>query len=102
MAPTTGEGGTAIILMEPSADPVKIEDMERRFEVFLASGVEQFLIDFSECDYINSSVLALLVRIKKKVACRGGSLSLVNVPPSVVTILHTTNLDGYLLEDGDS
>ena len=99
MCAQLADGGTAIILMEPMADPVKLEDMERRFDAFLESGVEQFLLDFSECDYVNSSVLALLVRMKKKMLTRGGTMSLVNVPDTVRTILRTTNLDGYLLDE---
>ena len=98
---TEDSGGTAIIVMAPVADLDKIEDMEQRFQDFLASGIAQFLIDFSECDYVNSSVLAMLVRMKKRVVDIPGSLSLVNVPDGILSILRTTNLDGFLLGNSD-
>ncbi len=56
-------------------------------------GIKDFIFDFSELQYINSSGLGIFISLYTKIQNRGGSLILCNPPRSVRNLLNITKLD---------
>ena len=59
----------------------------------LQAGDMEFLIDFSETSYVDSSGLGVLVSLSKKVRERGGELRLAALNDDLRTLFELTKLD---------
>jgi anti-sigma B factor antagonist len=53
----------------------------------------RMVIDFSEVEYLASSVLAKLINLKKRLGRGGGRLGLQHVHPDLVEVFRVTRLD---------
>lgn len=60
--------------------------------VSFASGIN-LLIDFSQVEFLSSSVLGLLIRISKRVYEFDGSMRLCGINPKIAQIFKITRLD---------
>jgi anti-anti-sigma factor len=59
-------------------------------------GAEAVLVDLSECDFLDSSGLALLVRSAQRATRNGGSLQLRDPSPAVRRLLEFARLEDAL------
>ncbi|MGI6227282.1 MAG: STAS domain-containing protein [Peptococcales bacterium] len=60
----------------------------------LQNGKSKFLVDFSNCNFIDSTGLGMLVAIYKKCAEQGGELSLCSInDTNVLKVFQLTRLD---------
>lgn len=53
----------------------------------------KFVIDFSDCGYIDSSGLGVLVTLGKKIRERGGELRLASLNEDLLVLMELTRLD---------
>ena len=81
--------------------PVQLEGLRSKFDEHRAAGVRTFLVDFDGVSYVNSTALALLVRLKKDAQAAGAELQLINVARTVMDILRTTRLHTYFFGEDE-
>lgn len=62
----------------------------------IAAGQSTVVLDLSECGYIDSSGLGVLVSLAKKCQAAGGSLVLENVNEELCTLLELSRMDTVL------
>ena len=77
------------------------EQLTAQFEAHEKEGVRTFLIDLDGVSYVNSSVLAILVRLKKRAVCNECQFQLFNISPHVMDILRTTRLQDFFFPQED-
>ena len=56
-------------------------------------GVQKLILDFTECDYVSSAGLRVLLTTYKQMKAAGGSMELINVGPMFKEVLLNTGLD---------
>ena len=92
------------ILVDEKSNPVKItisgafdaignRDAREAFNALLEKGHDNFLIDFTDVDFIDSSGLGTLVGFFKKIRIGNGSLELVGLREEIMKIFQLTKLD---------
>ena len=59
----------------------------------IEDGQKNFIFNFSQCDFIDSTGLGALVSIYKKCAEKGGSIKLKSLKPEVEKLFKLTRLD---------
>ncbi len=59
----------------------------------IEAGEKEFLMDFKDCGFVDSTGLGVMVGIYKKCAERGGTVTVKNIMPQVRKILEMTRLD---------
>lgn len=59
----------------------------------IEKGQKNFIFNFSQCDFIDSTGLGALVSIYKKCAEKGGSIKLKTLRPEVEKLFKLTRLD---------
>lgn len=59
----------------------------------IEEGQKNFIFNFSQCDFIDSTGLGALVAIYKKCAEKGGSIKLKSLKPDVEKLFKLTRLD---------
>ena len=57
------------------------------------NGVEKLILDFTECDYVSSAGLRVLLATFKTMKANGGTMSLANVGVNFMDVLQNTGLD---------
>lgn len=57
-------------------------------------GVQALTLDFTECDYVSSAGLRVLLSTFKAMKAAGGSMSLVNVGKGLMDVFQLTGLAG--------
>jgi anti-anti-sigma factor len=77
-----------------SADELEaaLRALTSRLDAEAAPG-EAIILDFSDIDYINSSHLAQLLRVRKKLTDRGARLMLCGMSDQLWSTVHLTGLD---------
>lgn len=60
---------------------------------FLEEGQRDFILDFSQCHFIDSTGLGAIVAVYKKCAENGGTIRLKSVKPEVEKLFKLTRLD---------
>ncbi len=69
-------------------------DFRQKMNEYLMSGEKDFSIDFSNCTFIDSTGLGVLVTVYKKCMERGGELKIHSiVNPQVMRVVKLTRLD---------
>jgi len=84
-----------ILIAELSDEPAFSEDMDalmRRMES-MQSDVPDLVIDLKRVSYLNSSNIAQLLRVRKRVAETGRRMRICSVPHTVWSVLLITGLD---------
>ncbi len=56
------------------------------------SGINNFLVDLSACEFIDSTFLGSIVNILKKVSRNGGKLKLTGLQPNVYSMFELTRM----------
>ena len=56
-------------------------------------GIQSLTLDFSECDYVSSAGLRVLLAAFKQLKAAGGSMELIHVGENFMDVLQNTGLD---------
>ena len=68
-------------------------DFRLKINEYIENGVVDFIFNFSECTFIDSTGLGVLVSIYKMCAERNGKLKLLSLRPEVRNLFKLTRLD---------
>ena len=84
-----------------SAKPAveQIETIRREFDAAVEAKVTEVIVDFENVDYLCSTSLAELVRMKKAALKYGISLSMIHVSAYIMEIFRTTRLLGFFQDE---
>lgn len=91
---------TAVIRLAEGSTSAQIEDLSSRFARHAADGVTTVLVDLDGVNYLNSTALAMLVKLKHDGAARTVDVQLINVSHHVMDILRTTRLERFFFPSG--
>jgi len=79
----------------PSNFAVEEADAFReKISQWLKEGAKSFVLDFSECTFIDSTGLGVLVTLYKKCGEKKNAVQLLGVKPQVKRVFELTRLDG--------
>lgn len=93
-----------IVIAELADEPAFSEDMDalcQRLDDIEAPQVPDVILDMRTVNYLNSSNIAQLLRLRKKLSHAGKRLRICSVSDSVWSILITTGLDGLFSFNDD-
>lgn len=68
------------------------EELKARIAEALDDGYKNIIVDLTECDFVDSSFLGVLVSSLKKVVKLGGDLKLIGFRPAVKSMFELTRL----------
>jgi anti-sigma B factor antagonist len=71
----------------------EVAEFRMKINKLIEEGNKDFIFNFSECTFIDSTGLGALVSIYKKCAEKGGSIKLKTLSPEVEKLLKLTRLD---------
>ncbi|WHH61543.1 STAS domain-containing protein [Petroclostridium sp. X23] len=71
----------------------EVDQFRKQMYDLINAGEKAFDIDFSQCSFIDSAGLGVLISIYKKCMEKGGSLKLYSLQPEVMRIFTLTRLD---------
>jgi len=74
-----GKETVAVLHIEGSIDGSSSDELDGAFDAAADGGGSQFILDFSEVDYISSAGLRLLLRFRRIALDRGGRLRIASV-----------------------
>jgi anti-anti-sigma factor len=82
-----------VVLVElERATVVDVDDFKIVMQAAIDSGNKKFIVDLSECEFIDSTFLSALVTILKKITKEDGDLKLVGLKPPVKSMFELTRL----------
>ena len=92
------EWSETIILAETGEEPTFSEDMSSLMTIVEdaeqgSRGMPDVVVNLSEVDYLNSSNIAQLLRLRKRLTARGARLRICSVRDQVWGVLLVTGLD---------
>lgn len=85
-------GGVMVISPEGELDAESTPAFQDALDQLLNAGSRYFVFDLSQVSFLDSSGLALLVRLYKRVRIGEGDVWLAAVPPAILHILDLTRL----------
>jgi anti-sigma B factor antagonist len=71
----------------------EVAEFRTKINKLIEEGNKDFIFNFSECTFIDSTGLGALVSIYKKCAEKGGSIKLKSLNPEVEKLFKLTRLD---------
>ena len=71
----------------------EVDDLREKINHLISKGEKAFVLDFSECKFIDSTGLGVLIAVYKKCAGFNGSLKLHSIDPQVMRVFKLTRLD---------
>lgn len=86
------DGVVILALKSREAERGSLSGFHQLIRDRLAAGQKQFVLNLSECGWIDSQSLGELVRSLVAVMRQGGNMKLAETPPRVKGILSVTNL----------
>lgn len=89
----TRQGEVVVVDVEGQLIVGNRQELKQKVLDELEKGAKQFLIDFSQTGYIDSSGLGVLVSLSKKIREQGGELRLANLNDDLQTLFELTKLD---------
>lgn len=87
------KNGIVVCSVNGDIDINSSPEVKRFFERIIASKAEKVLIDLKEVAYVDSSGLATIVEILKKMRVYGGKLKISNLSDKVRGLFEITRLD---------
>lgn len=82
-----------LVNMNGSLDTLAAEQVEPQIKEIEADATLPITIDCTQLDYISSSGLRLLLRLRKAAAAAGGTVSLLSVNDNIMEVLKVTHFD---------
>lgn len=68
-------------------------ELREKFNDLIDNGEKHIKLDFSKCNFIDSTGLGVLVSVYKKLTEKNGSLKLYSLNPQVMKVFKLTRLD---------
>jgi uncharacterized protein (TIGR02172 family) len=87
------EGQTVALHVRQRLDASNAQSLQQDW---LSDGINQLVVDLSECDYVSSAGLRSFMLLARAAESRGASMALVNVPAAVYETLHVTGFTKIL------
>lgn len=94
------DDGSCTITVSGEIDIATVSEFVAAAEACLESGSKSIEIDLAAVDFIDSSGLGALVRIRNQANERGAEVTLANVPAAVNRVLEVTGLVDAFAADG--
>lgn len=89
----TKENRIVIVAVEGEVDAETSPQLRERFDKLLAEGEHSYVIDMAGVEFMDSSGLAALVRLFKRVRIGEGDVRLCEVRPEILKIFELTRLN---------
>ncbi len=90
---TTEKNGTDLtVILSGEINTVTAPELSGLLDRELGS-VQNLILDFSDCDYVSSAGLRVLLAAYKKLRASNGTMLLTNVGDNFMDVLHNTQLD---------
>jgi len=98
---TDEKDGVSVCYVDGEINLNTAPQMKKEFEKVVAAKSKKVIINFDKVSYIDSSGLATVVEIFKKLRAYGGTLKLVNLSPKIKNLFEITKLEKLfdILED---
>ncbi len=90
--------GERIYILHNDLLSSSIVQLENELNNFINDDERDIVLDLKNISKIDSVSIATIIRIKKKITEKGGSLNLTNPNESVFRVLELSGLDSFLLE----
>ncbi len=74
-------------------DELQIKEMEGKILSLIDSGSRKLILDFSNVEYLSSSVLGMLITIKKRLDEINGQIKLCCIKSQIFEVFRLTGLD---------
>lgn len=87
------DGTVAVVMVHGDIDAASAAQLRQRFDELLDSGAQHFVIDLSNVAFMDSSGLATLVQLFKRVRIGQGDVRLCGLQPEVRHLFELTRLD---------
>lgn len=87
---------SALIFRLGINQPINFETSEETaiiFKTVIAGGALKLLVDLTECPFIDSSGVGLLVNSVKEIRKRKGEIAILKSPSNVDSVIRLTNID---------
>lgn len=82
-----------LVIMNGSLDTLAAEQIENQVKEIEANATQPVTIDCTALDYISSSGLRILLRIRKAASANGQTVTLLNVNANIMEVLNITHFD---------
>ena len=80
--------GTILIIGDPS-----FREFEECLYTNARKGIKQVIIDFSECIYLDSNAIRVIISVNRRLKASGGLLQIQNANQEISELLHTIQLN---------
>jgi anti-sigma B factor antagonist len=87
------DGAVAVVIVNGDVDAGTAPRLRQQFDKLLGDGEQNFVIDLSQVPFMDSSGLATLVQLFKRVRIGHGDVRLCGLQPEVRRIFELTRLD---------
>lgn len=98
MAVTTAyeqKGNHHVVSLSGKVDLYSVTSLRKELTDYIDKGVKSLAIDMNGLSYMDSSGIALLAAIQKKVKAMGAAFALVSVPEDILNVLKVAALDKF-------
>ncbi len=82
-----------VIYLNGSFDATVSRDVREKFDGLISKGLQNFIVDLEQVDFIDSSALGALVGFFKKVRVGEGDVKLARLSSQILKIFELTQLD---------
>lgn len=91
---TRERDGRAIVRLMGELDMGEVEALQEELDRVCSNGLEELMVDLSELDFVDSTGLHLLIKLRGHCASQQLPLTLVPGPPAVQRLFQLTGTDG--------
>jgi anti-sigma B factor antagonist len=96
------DGNTAVVTVSgPLSLGTKLKVLDAQLQQLASDGVSRMILDLTDCPYMDSSGLGILVYTRALLHNSNGVLRLCGVNDRISTLLKLTKTDALLAWDGD-
>lgn len=95
-ADVVGNDDTMSVVLLGELDMDSAPILERSLETLFGEGPDEIILDFSELAFIDSSGIATLISVQKRLIEQGRHVAVRSPKPIVVKVFEITDLMGYL------
>jgi len=88
--------GVNVITVPRELDLLNSDTFKNEVKSLIQKGDKLIVLDFSRCDYLDSSGIGAVVALHKNALMNGGGLALASLQESVMKVMQITTLDKIL------
>jgi len=87
------EGKNTVVVLKGDLDTQASEQLEKTFESLLIDEGRQFLVDFSQLEFISSAGMRSLLLLKKKASEKGGNVIIEGMSENILQIFRLVGFE---------